>query len=180
MQINEDIKVMLKAFNINENQGLLYLLAVHFSLDADGIIPEEVIKAVALTKIVEKDFKVLVKRQPTIKWNMPLFIGQQTAFDWVKNWNEQFGRINPARQSSWEEATNLMREFFAKYPEYRKEDVIKATNSYFSTVKDGQYLITSAKFIFEGKGATRKSDLLGWCQKIVDSNRDIYARGTIL
>jgi hypothetical protein len=69
-----------------------------------------------------------------------------------------------------------MIEFFKKYPQYRVEDVKKATKAYISSINDPQYLKSSATFIFEGQGAIKKSLLLNWCEKVTDKHNDSSGR----
>lgn len=165
MVINNDIKETLKEFKINVDDGLLYLLGIYFKLDVDNTCKEETIKAVNLTKIVEKTFNDQV-----YKWNMPLFEEQQTEWDWViKGYNKMWDKY-PDRKGASKDVLSRMQEWFKKYPEYRKQDVQKATEAYFKTVTSPQYVKNSAKFIFEGVGATKMSHLLAWCEKVIGKN----------
>ena len=161
MIINKEIFPVLKQFNITKDAGLLVLLGIYYNLDIDTVCPESVIKSINLTKIVERDFS---GTKLAVKWNMPLFEGQETEWAWVQKYNDMWN-INRERKDAWQDVLSRMKEFFTKYPHYRKQDIQRATMSYFATIKDAQYLKSSAKFIFEGKGATKQSHLLGWLQK---------------
>jgi hypothetical protein len=66
-----------------------------------------------------------------------------------------------------------MQEFFKQFPAYRAQDVIAARNAYFATVKEAQYLKSSAKFIFEGMGVMKKSALAGWCERVKTAGSNI-------
>jgi hypothetical protein len=135
------------------------LLGYYYNLDVDKVCSEDTIKAINLTKIVEKDYSKNI-----LKWNIPLFQGQQTEWDWVEKYNDMWN-INKARKDSLADVVKRMQEWFKKYPHYRRQDVQAATQAYFKTVKDPQYLKSSAKFIFEGVGATKMSHLLKWCEQ---------------
>ena len=165
MEINQEVLEILKEFRIGKDAGILCLLGIYHGLDVDTVVPEEVVKSINLTKIVERDYST-----KTITWNVPLFIGQETAFNWVMDWMDGFSRINTERRGSVRDAVPRMKAFFAKYPEYRKEDVIKATELYFASIKDPKYLMKSHKFIFDGVGAMKKSTLLEYCEKVATSN----------
>lgn len=165
MEINKEIYEILKEFNIDTDDGLLVLLGIYFKLDVDRVCPEEIVKAINTTKIVEKDYA-----KKRLQWNVPLFQEQVTEWDWVKKYNDKFGKMNPSRKDALGDVTTRMIEWFKKYPQYRVEDVKRATQSYMSTVKDPQYLKSSAKFIFDGAGAMKKSLLLSWCEKADTGN----------
>ena len=68
-----------------------------------------------------------------------------------------------------------MKAFFAAYPEYRKDDVYEARDLYLRHVEHvlgRQYCMKSHKFIFDGAGAMKKSELLAWCEKVVAARKD--------
>lgn len=163
MTINPLVKEVLKSYKIDVDSGVLVLLGIYYGLDVDKVCPEEVVKGINLTKIVERDYKF-----NTVVWNIPLFEGIETnnSWNWVVDWVDGFGRINKERAGSWRDAVSRMQKFFQKYPEYRKGDVYAARNLYFRSVRDSQYLMKSHKFIFDGIGAMEKSTLLEWCEKV--------------
>ena len=170
MEINPEIKSILKGCKIDVQQGILCLLSIYFDLDAERIIPEDLIKKINFTKIIDKDYN-----SKTIIWNVPLFQGQIAgAFDWVKEWMHPFGTIGtPARAGTFKEVVSRMKEWFSKNPEYRKEDVFAARDLYFRTEKPtGGIVKTSHKFIYEGTGAMRVSLLTFWCEK-AKQNKDV-------
>ena len=163
MVINKKIKEILKQYNIDVNVGTLILLGIYHKLDIVTLygFAEEEIKKVNLTKIVEKNYTT-----NTLTWNVSLYEGGiQGEFEWVRDWIDGFGKINMDRKGAFQDAVTRMKKFFTKYPHYRKDDVYKARNAYFTTVKDSQYLMKSHKFIFDGVGAMEKSTLLEWCEK---------------
>lgn len=163
MEINPDIKAILKGCKIDYNQGTLCLLAIYFNLDADKIIPDALLKQINLTKIIEKDYT-----SNTIVWNIPLFVGQEGgSFDWVQEWMHPFGAIGgPSRKGTTREVITRMKAWFAKHPEYRKDDVFAARDLYFRTEQPkGQFVKTSHKFISEGTGPMEVSLLLLWCER---------------
>jgi len=162
MEINKEIVQILKDNKIDKDAGVLVLLGIYFKLDVDTVCPEEVVKAVNITKIVEKDYKVGV-----IKWNIPLFVGQEVNWSWVKEWNDNYAKTNPSRKGALSDVTKRMQEFFGKYPQYRKDDVYKATSMYMQ-ITQSEYLKSSERFIFDGAGAMKKSILLSWCEKLKD------------
>lgn len=169
MEFNPEIKGILKSCRINSDQGILCLLALYFNLEAEQVIPEEIFRKVSLTRIVEKDYT-----SNTVKWNIPLFVDQITgSFSWVGEWMQPFGMIGGrARLGNVGEVTKRMKKFFAKHPEYRKEDVFAARDLYFRTEKPSrQFVKTSYNFIFDGKGAMEVSALLSWCEQ-VRKNKD--------
>ena len=155
MIINPEIEEILEKYKINKDAGILYLLAIHFNVLAT-IVPEMIKSQVALTKIVEKDYQ----NEGVFKWNIPLFEGQEIAWEWVKDWMKPFKQINPERSGIPSECINRMKKMFSLYPEIRKEDVYKARDSYIQTVKSSEYLKTPHKFIYEGTGTSRTSMMM--------------------
>jgi hypothetical protein len=175
MEINPDIYDVLKEYKIDKNQGTLALLAIWFKLDAETTCSEEVIKAINLTKIVEK-----VHANGTLQWNMPLFTGQQTEWDWVETEYNVLWKRNQDRKASNPDCKKRMQDFFKKYPIYRKDDVMKAVRAYHAATKDAGFLKNSAAFIFDGQGAMKKSILLGWCEKTINASSVSNLKGTII
>ena len=168
-EINPEVVEILKEFRINKDAGILCLLGIHYGLDVDTVVPEEVVKAVNLTKIVEKDYTVA--RHNLLKWNVPLFQGQMNEWSWVRDWNDRW-KVAPDRKASNPDVLKRMQDFFKKYPHIRKEDVINATDLYFRGVSSPQYLKNSAAFIFDGAGAAKKSILLGFCERVTSGVRE--------
>lgn len=159
MEINQEIKEVFKAHHIEYSVGILYLMGVHFKLNTD-IIPEVVKKQIAVSKIIERDYE-----NNTVQWNMPLFNGQEIAWEWCKDWMSGFGKRNPDRRGDKTSVVARMKEFFSKNPEVRKEDIYAARDLYFKSVSDNQYLKSSHKFIYDGMGKTKSSML----QQYVDT-----------
>lgn len=182
MEINKEIAELLEEHNIDVAAGTLYLLGIYFNLKVDSTCPDEVIKAVNVLKIVEKDYS---SQGDSVVWNTNLFTDEDnprvTAWSWVRDWVEGFAKINPSRKGSTIDTETRMKIFFGKYPQYRVEDVYKARDMYFQSVKDPQYLRKSHKFIFEGQGKLQTSDLLTWCEAVV-SNKNIvtHMKGRII
>jgi hypothetical protein len=176
MKINPMVIATLEEHKIDKDAGLLMLLGVYFGLDVEKVIPEEVISAINLTKIIIKDYGLGVNA-----WTVDLFEQPEKGdYGWVKDWVEGFGRLNKEREGSWRDAISRMQNFFYKYPEYTKEDVIAARNLYFRVV-DKQYLMKSHKFIFDGVGVMQKSTLLEYCEKIKQKQKGgNNIRGTII
>ncbi len=164
MEINKAISRVLRESNIEVQGGTLVLLGIYYGVDVDIVCPEEIVKAISTSKIVEKDYKT-----NTIKWNIPLFIGQETEWDWVINGYNSIWNKYPSRKDSDIDVLKRMKRFFSLYPQYRKQDVKNAVTAYIKTIRDPQYIKSSAKFIFEGIGAMQKSMLLKWCE---DTSKD--------
>jgi hypothetical protein len=177
--INKIVKQLLKEHSINEDLGILALLGIYYNLDIDTCIPDDVIQAINQTKILDKDYA----NNNSINWQIPLFEGGQADnWEWVAEFVNQFGKINPERRGILKDAITRMKRFFAENPEYRKEDVIQATKNYFRSVRDPQYLMKSHKFIFDGAGVMKKSELLGWCEKLKlqTSNTNNSVKGKVV
>ena len=156
LTINPEIKQALTEFKIDRDKGLLALLGIYFGVNINNTTDPLVIRALNVSKIVVKDYP----NRGEIKWNIPLFLGMEDEnFRWVIEWDNMFGVMNKDRQDGASMCTARMKTWFQKYPQYRKDDVLKATKNYLNTVKNAQYLVRSAKFIFEGSGTNKPSQL---------------------
>lgn len=175
MELNPEIFEVLKEFKINKDEGLFFLLGVYYQLDVTKVCSEQTIAAMNLTKIVEKDYKTNM-----IIWNMPLYKGEEHNFSWVKDWVEAFGKVNPDRKGSWQDAQARMQVFFSKYPQYRKVDVYSARDLYFRSLSNPMYCMHSHKFIFDGTGAMKKSTLLQYCEKVSSGESSNNMKGELL
>lgn len=176
MTINSDIKEILKEFKINQNEGTLCLLAYYFNLDPEHTCSEKVVKAINLTKIVEKNYS-----NGLLTWNVPLFQEQNIHWSWVESeYNIIWARRNYDRRDSNPDCVKRMQDFCAKYPQYGRKEIMKATTAYHTSVRDPQYLKSSAKFIFEGIGAMKKSMLLSWCEKTSSSEQSNHMTGKLM
>jgi len=177
LTINPEIKQTLAQFKIDRDKGLSALLGIYFGIDINKTTDPLVIRAINVSKIVVKDYP----NRGEIKWNIPLFLGMEDEnFGWVVEWDAMFGAMNKERQDGATMCTPRMKEFFRKYPHFRKDDVLKATRNYLNTVRNAQYLVRSAKFIFEGTGTNKPSQLLSWCEKLKQASSNVNNKGKIL
>jgi hypothetical protein len=174
MEINPQIKAILKGCDVNMDYALLYLLSLQYGLNGSGAIPEEIVRKVALAKIVTKDYAT-----NTLTWHIPLFSGTEAgAFDWVTDWLQPFNQIGKQRltPSLTTTCVKRMKEWFAKNPEYRKDDVYAARDLYFRTEQpSGKFVKTSYKFIQEGD----ISMLTIWCERVKEQ-RGAHKSGTAM
>jgi len=176
MELNKQVGEILKGHNIDVSVGYLILLGIYFDLDIEKVYSEEAIKAINITKIVEKDYKT-----NSLTWNIPLFADAEAgAFDWVRVWMDLFSAKNPERRGSVKDAITRMKKWFAENPEYRREDVFAATQAYMNSLNNAKYCMHSHKFIFDGIGAMKKSTLLQWCEKLKEGNQqNVSLKGRI-
>lgn len=163
MIINPKIQKIFKEYNINYDEGILYLLAIHFNLKIPEEMIEETIKQVNFSKIVERDYST-----NSIKWNTPLFFtkNEDEKNNKDENWiwvTDEFRTIftDVRIDAGGDKNACLirMKKLFMHNPHVRKEDVIEATKMYVYSVKDPQYLQRADYFIEKGKGTDRISRL---------------------
>lgn len=167
--INSDITKALKAYNINVDEAKLYLLGIYFNLDTQ-YISEKTRKQVNALGVVEREYPDTTSRLKII-WKVPLFEEEKSDdFRWIEQWMDGFKQINPSRRGTKSAVTARMKRFFATHPEVRVEDIFSATQRYFSTVQDPQYLKTSHKFIYEGAGFKEVSLLEQFVEQVRDNN----------
>ena len=161
MEINQQIRDLLDSFGINQEDGLSYLLSVYYDC-RPSYTPTTLIQKINATNILG------IGASRELIWNIPLFVTSVETdgkWDWVKLWNKSFGDINPKRRGTDKDCISRMKKFFAENPEVRKEDVVNATQMYFSSLTDRQYLISSHYFIYKGVGRDKLSALAGWVER---------------
>ena len=141
--INSEIREILKENDIRYDDGLSYLLSLYFGCVAT-FIPDIFKLRMLTTNIFEFNEK------QGLVWNIPLFEEQLTNFEWVVEFRDAFKQINPERAGDLNTCILRFKRFFAKYPQYRVEDIKEAVNAYFRSVSSPKYLMKSQKFIFEG------------------------------
>ena len=160
--INSEIREILKENDITIVDGLSYLLSLYY--DCPSSFTPEIFKLKMLTTNI---FEISEKRGVT--WNVSLFEEQLTNFEWVKEFREAFRQINPDRAGDLNTCVLRFKRFFAKYPQYRVEDIKEATNAYFKSVSSPKYLMKSHKFIFEGQINAGSSELPTWLERLEEN-----------
>lgn len=158
MQINEQVLKILAEFNIRRDNGICYLISLFHGYQPD-YIPEKLKQKINVSKIVEMD------RDGTIKWNIPLYDGQETKFQWVKTeYVPLFKARNSSKGGKVRESTARMKKLFANNPDIRKEDVLGATKMYLINTNP-EYIRFPHYFIEKGKGVEKTNDILDWIEK---------------
>lgn len=156
MNINDEILEIFEECKIQKDDGICYLLSLYYSYKP-SYIPDTLKQKMNITGIYTED-------KGSIKWNVPLFDGQQTAFDWVKDYVKLFKDANSERGGHVKEATNLIKKLFAVNPEIRKDDIIGATKLYIRNT-DVRYIMFPHYFIQKGVGAAKTQTILTWLEK---------------
>ncbi len=157
--INPRILEILKEMRINEQDGLAYLLILHYDL-TPNFIPTQLVSVVQSTGIVEKALD-----GTGLKWKISLFAGEETAFGWVKTeYVEIFKAKNSTKGGRIRECTKRLKKLFADDPAIRKDDVIGATKMYVNST-EAMYLMDPHYFIEKGVGANKTFTLSTWIEK---------------
>lgn len=157
MNINEEILETLTEFRIQKDDGICYLLSLFYGYKPN-YFPDDFKTKMNITKIYEEEKGLL-------KWNIPLFEGQITAFEWVKTeYVVLFKEANENRGGFIKESTSRLKKLFAKNPDIRKEDVIGAAKMYIRNT-DGKYIMSPHYFIEKGKGGEKTETILSWIDK---------------
>ena len=159
MNINPQIRAVLAQYAIPVEDGVAYLLSIFFNC-RPSYTPTLLIQRMNVTNILGID------SNREVVWNIPLFEGEsQTKWNWVKDWNAEFGNVNKKRKAPDKDCITRMKAFFADNPDVRKEEVIGATKMYFRTLNSAEYITSSHYFISKGVGRDRTSALEGWVEK---------------
>ena len=173
MNINPQIKTVLAQYAIPVEDGIAYLLSIFFNC-RPSYTPTLLVQRMNVTNILGID----ANRE--VVWHIPLFEGEsQTKWDWVKEWNLEFGNINKKRKAPDKDCITRMKAFFADNPDVRKEDVLGATKMYFRTLSSPEYLISSHYFISKGVGRDRTSALEGWVEKYREALADTSTNDSV-
>lgn len=172
MNINPQIKAVLQQYNIPVEDGVAYLLSIFFNC-RPSYTPTLLVQRMNVTNILG------INSDREIVWHIPLFEGEsQTKWDWVKEWNAEFGNVNKKRKAPDKDVITRMKAFFADNPDVRKEDVIGATKMYFRTLNNAEYITSSHYFISKGVGRDRTSALEGWVEKYREAISDTSANNS--
>lgn len=172
MNFNNKIIEIFKEYKIFPDDGLGYLLSLYYGCNPT-YIPDIIKQKINLTKIVE--FK-----DCSIQWNIPLFEGQETKFDWVSSeYIKLFKDFNPSIPPHTKECISRMKKFFAENPDVRKDDIIGATRLYINSLSNPTYLRRPHYFINKGKGLDKISDLMSWLEVYYESEENSTGRNSI-
>lgn len=141
MNINPEIKKVLKQYNIGEGDGILCLLSLYHDIN-ETIIPPLVSKQISLSKIVERD----IDHPGKIIWNIPLYenevIPQDKEWDWIEAYRNEFGKLRADAIGNQRNCYEKMKKFFANHPEVRVEDIKQAVQMYLLPFQRGRSDLT--------------------------------------
>lgn len=170
MKINDNVLEILEEFKIRKDDGICYLLCLYYGYKP-SYIPEDIVYKINASKIVENDGTA------GLKWNIPLFEGQTTVWDWVETeYVALFEKVGKATHKR--EAVSRMKKLFAKHPEIRKEEVLGATELYLYNDNFPRF---PHYFIEKGSGAEKTQDILDWIDKyrIANSQKSEQSYNTL-
>lgn len=171
MEINSQVIDVLREFNINQNDAICYLISLHYGYKP-SYIPEILMQKINTTGIYTLDEK------GTVQWNVSLFDGGVTNFEWVKTeYVPLFKERNPQKGGKVREATARMKALFAKNPDIRKDDVLNATRYYLSCTNPS-YIRFPHFFIQKGKGLDAIYDILDWIERYKENSQLGSGRST--
>ena len=155
MKINSNILEILEEFKIRKDDGICYLLSVYHGYKP-SYVPQDIIYKIMASKIIEES-------KTGIQWNVPLFEGQETVWEWVET--EYVKMFADAGNGGFvRESITRMKKLFAKNPEIRKDDVLGATRLYLYNTNLG-FIRKPHYFIEKGVGGDKTQDILDWIDK---------------
>ena len=148
LTINSEIKSILQERHLPINDSVGFLICLYYKIKP-SYIPKELQRKIFSTKIIDKNYET-----DEIIWKVSLFEETETGFEWIKDWMDMFGRVNPDRRGVKTDVLRRMKKFFSNNPSIRTDDVIRATEFYIRGVSDSKYLKKSHKFIYEQDGTS--------------------------
>lgn len=167
-QINPEIIKVLSDFNIPIDDGLLVLISLQLNLHC-SFIPPVLMQKIRVTNI----FSILGSSASDLKtvWNIPFFINNEEIKvkeslqenDFISTFMSLFSERNKTRRGVRAEVVVRMSTFMLEYP-CEKEEILEATRKYLSTVTDATYVKKSHKFIYDGQGKWKTSELKNWIE----------------
>ena len=107
MEINDEILEILSELKIQKDNGICYLLSLFYGYKPE-FIPDTFKQRMNITGIYQEE-------RGSIKWNVPLFEGQQTAFEWVKDYcqyNEKKIKSLPESELTGDDKYCIENNFF--------------------------------------------------------------------
>jgi len=169
--MNTEVIEILKKNNISVDDGLTYLLSLHYNLNPT-FIPNVLKAQILASGIVSPKDGVLI-------WNVSLFEENITHFEWVKEYRDAFKRINPERAGNLNTCVERFKRFFAANPQVRVEDVRDAVNMYFRSLQSPKYLMKSHNFIYMDKGTYKTSELEVWLERLAEIKESEKGRSSL-
>lgn len=170
MELNKEIAVIAKKFNMNVDDVITFLLSLHFKLSPPAYLNNpDFMKGIQSLGIIEPS-------ATGPKWNVPLFTGQQTAFDWViTEYCMLFERIG--KNKYHRESVTRMKKLFTDNPDIRKEEVIEATKMYIDDTNP-TYIKFPHYFIEKGVGSAKEQTILSWIDSYRASRQQAQGRNS--
>ena len=155
--------------------GVLYLLALHHQLDT-SVIPHKIKREINNIGIFDYNGTKLI-------WKTGLYepVGLYTnidknGFSWVHDWAKKFKEINQERVPDYNACKARMINLFKTYGNLNKDIVYKARDLYFDLLSEPKYLKKPHKFILEGTGNSRTSDLMTYVNMYIEQQSTIKVK----
>lgn len=154
----------LRNKGIDPNEGLLYLLALHYRLEFDRD------KYGTMCDIIDRMNIFMILPSGDINWKHPVFENQVIEFEWVVTEFLDLYKSRKLHNRNKRECTARMKWFFIKYPEYRKDDVLNATKLYLyeTRAREDKFIMKPMNFIKKGRGTEEHSELLSYVEQYKD------------
>jgi hypothetical protein len=167
-QINPVIIKILSDNNIPVDDALLVLLSIHLDLQCT-FIPTVLMQKIRVTNIISVQGNSASDLRTV--WNVPLFINNEEIKikeslqenDFISIFMSLFSERNKTRRGVRGEVVVRMSTFMLDYP-CDKEEILAATKKYLAQVTDPTYVKKSHKFIYDGQGKWKTSELKNWIE----------------
>lgn len=143
-KFNPAIFDKFEEYNITDtDSAILYLLSVYYDIRSN-CLPDEVVKQVNISKIIERNFADL---NGGITWNIPLFLEgtseeKNEKWAWVEEYRKKFQSLKPEARGDRKGTLTKMQKFFAENPDVRVDEVMKAADLYLQPFKTGGQAVT--------------------------------------
>lgn len=164
MELNSEIFELLKVHNIPLNQGIPYLLAVHFGYSDSPIFESNLKKKIQTVGIFELKYIDKVYRPV---WEIPLFAGKNPMsndYKWIHKYLELFEQ-NSDHIGDFKTCLVRFQNFLTAHPDVEINEIRKATVMYLRET-DRRYIRKPHYFIKKGVGKEATEDLYEWILKV--------------
>jgi hypothetical protein len=150
LEFNPTIIEVVKSSNIPKDDGLTVLTCLYFNLNAkmfEDKYYQDILAILGTKFIFNRDSKT-----GKVQWLVSLFGDDSPELEWIKEFMDMFGKLNPDRRGVRKETIARLEQFRVQHPLYTKEDIMNAAKHYLNSA-DPRFCFKSHKFILNETGS---------------------------
>lgn len=155
MEINREIKQLLKEHNENVNEALTILLVIYYKLEKGNLIMNDrYITTLSNLGIIGYDF---AKSEYVFK--MPLFVEEEDlpkeqinhilSEEFVLEYIDKFKAVNPTRRASKLSVRDRFEKLLKNFHDVTEDEIMKAVDMHIAELSSPNYLKQADYFIWK-------------------------------